>query len=205
MAEIPVFTIPGEQKKEPRQFFTRVFCLRKDPPPLGLLVAFLKSKGATPVLPEGVNEKLLNSWNWVGVEIGYQKDRKPILLTCCRKGSAQDEIFTQNVEGLKSYVDTHRELDSWRVSDHLGSCRFFVASILDKNDITDEGYDFNGWVLQFFEENCDGMVQIDGQGFYGPEGDIILDLPPIDDEHEKEEPAASDLISPTPLKQTGQA
>ena len=83
MAEIPVFTIPGEQKKEPRQFFTRVFCLRKDPPPLGLLVEFLKSKGATPILPEGVNNKLLNSWNWVGVEIGYQKDRKPILLTCC--------------------------------------------------------------------------------------------------------------------------
>ena len=67
------------------------------------------------------------------------------------------------------------------------------------------GYDFNGWILQFFEENCDGMVQIDGQGFYGPEGEILLDLPPIDDEHEKQEAAASGLMSPTPLKQSGQA
>ena len=33
MAEIPVFTIRGEQQKEPKQFFTRVFCLRKEPPP----------------------------------------------------------------------------------------------------------------------------------------------------------------------------
>jgi hypothetical protein len=201
MAEIPVFTIPGEQKKEPKQFFTRVFCLRKEPPPLGLLLEFLKSKGATPILPEGVNEKLVNSWNWVGVEIGYHKDRKPILVTCCRKGSAQGEIFTQDTDALLKFVDAHRELDSWRVSDHLRACRFFIASILDKTDITDEGYDFNGWILQFFEENCDGMVQIDGQGFYSPEGEIILELPPIDDENEAE-PAK---VSPSPLTKNGDA
>jgi hypothetical protein len=201
MAEIPVFTIPSEQKKEPKQFFTRVFCLRKEPPPLGLLLEFLKSKGATPILPEGVNEKLVNSWNWVGVEIGYHKDRKPILVTCCRKGSAQGEIFQQDTDALLTFVDAHRELDSWHVSDHLRACRFFIASILDKTDITDEGYDFNGWILQFFEENCDGMVQIDGQGFYSPEGEIILELPPIDDEHEAE-PAK---VSPSPLTKNGEA
>ena len=49
------------------------------------------------------------------------------------------------------------------------------------------------------------MVQIDGQGFYGPEGEILLDLPPIDAEDEKQEAAASGLITPTPLKQSGQA
>jgi hypothetical protein len=196
MAEIPVFTIPGEQKKEPKLFFTRVFCLRKEPPPIGLLVEFLKARGATPIIPEGVNQKLLNSWNWVGIEIGYHKDRKPILLTCCRKGSAQDDIFKQDVESLLSFVEAHRELDNWRIADQLHACRFFIASILDKNDISEEGYDFNGWILQFFEENCDGMVQIDGQGFYGPEGDIIFDLPPIDDEEAKEPIPAPNVSSP---------
>src|SRR5207245_1830528 len=118
MAEIPVFTIPGEQKKEPKQFFTRVFCLRKEPPPLGLLIEFLKAKGVTPLLPNAVNEKLLNSWNWVGIEIGYDKSRQPILLTCCRKDSAQDEIFKQDLEGLLHFVESHREIDHWRVADH---------------------------------------------------------------------------------------
>jgi hypothetical protein len=193
MAEIPVFTIPGEQKKEPKQFFTRVFCLRKEPPPLGLLIEFLKAKGVTPLLPNEVNEKLLNSWNWVGIEIGYDKARQPILLTCCRKGSAQDEVFQQDLEGLLQFVESHREIDHWRVADHLRGCRFFVASILDKNDITDEGYDFNGWILQFFEENCDGMVQIDGQGFYNPEGGIILELPSLDEDDAIEPAATTDL------------
>src|SRR6266496_1129846 len=108
MAEIPVFTIAGEQKKEPKQFFTRVFCLRKEPPPLGLLLEFLKAREAHQILPEAVNDKLLNSWNWVCIEIGYANDRQPILITCCRKGSAQDEIFKQDVEGLLNFVDAHR-------------------------------------------------------------------------------------------------
>src|SRR5207247_2343922 len=104
MAEIPVITITGAQQKEPKEFFTRVFCLRKEPPPLSLLVDYLKARGATPIITADVNEKLLNSW-----------------------------------------------------------------------------------ILQFFEENCDGMVQIDGQGFYDPEtGELIFELPPIDDEPQPE-------------------
>src|SRR5438128_1282789 len=108
MAEIPVITITGSQQKEPKEFFTRVFCLRKETPPLGLLVEYLKGRGATPIIPAEVNEKLLNSWNWVGIEIGYAKGRKPILVTCVRKGGAQDEVFKQDIDGLLNYVEAHR-------------------------------------------------------------------------------------------------
>jgi hypothetical protein len=182
MAEIPVITIAGPQPKEPKLFFTRVFCLRKESPPLGLLIEFLKGRGATPIIPSEVNEKLLNSWNWVGLELGYAKDRKPILLTCVRKGGAQDDVYKTDIEGLLHFVEAHHEDDNWRVVDQLRGCRFYIATILDKNDITEEGYDFNGWILQFFQENCDGLVQIDGQGFFNTEGEIILEMPPEEDE-----------------------
>jgi len=183
MAEIPVFTInTGQQKKEPKLFFTRVFCLRKESPPLALLIEFLKAKKLTPILPKEVDDKLLNVWNWVGVELTYNKDRAPILLTCVRKDSAQGEIFDQDIQGLLNFAEAHRELDNWQVVDQLRGCRFYVATILDKNDITEEGYDFNGWILQFFQENCNGMVQIDGQGFFDAEGEVLLELPSIDDD-----------------------
>jgi len=188
MAEIPVITITGSQEKEPKQFFTRVFCLRKEPPPLSLLIEYPKARGATPIIPPEVTDKLLNSWNWVGTEIGYAKDKKPILVTCVRKGGAQDDIFKQDIEGLLNFVEAHREIDNWRVADQLRGCRFYIADILDKNDITEEGYDFNGWILQFFQENCDGMVQIDGQGFYDKEGELLFELPPADDEPEPQAP-----------------
>ena len=45
-----------------------------------------------------------------------------------------------------------------------------------KSDISDDGYDFNGWILEFFQENCNGIVQIDGQGFYSPKGELVVDL-----------------------------
>jgi hypothetical protein len=45
-----------------------------------------------------------------------------------------------------------------------------------KNDISDDGYDFNGWILEFFQENCNGIVQIDGQGFYSPKGELVVDM-----------------------------
>jgi len=182
MAEIPVITVAGPQPKEPKLFFTRVFCLRKESPPLGLLIEFLKARGATPIIPSEVNEKLLNSWNWVGLELGYAKDRKPILLTCVRKGGAQEDIYKTDIEGLLHFVEAHHEDDNWRVVDQLRACRFYIATILDKNDISEEGYDFNGWILQFFQENCDGLVQIDGQGFFNAEGEIILEMPPLEDE-----------------------
>ncbi len=188
MAEIPVITITGPQEKEPKQFFTRVFCLRKEPPPISLLIEYLKARGATPIIPSEVPEKLLNSWNWVGMEIGYAKDKKPILVTCVRKGGAQDDIFKQDIEGLLNFVEAHREIDNWRVVDQLRGCRFYIADVLDKNDITEEGYDFNGWILQFFQENCDGMVQIDGQGYYDENGELLFELPPLDDEPEPPAP-----------------
>lgn len=183
MAEIPVITVAGPEKKEPKLFFTRVFCIRKESPPLGLLMEFLRARGATPIVPTEVTEKMLNSWNWVGLELGYDKEKAPIVVTCVRKGSAQDDIYKQDIQGLLNFVEAHREDDNWRVADQLRGCRFYVATILDKNNITDEGYDFNGWILQFFQENCDGMVQIDGQGFYSAEGELILEMPSLEDEH----------------------
>jgi hypothetical protein len=43
-------------------------------------------------------------------------------------------------------------------------------------DITEEGYDFNGWILEFYQEQCNGIVQVDGQGFFSPKGELIVDL-----------------------------
>ena len=54
--------------------------------------------------------------------------------------------------------------------------KFILTARISKNDITDEGYDFNGWILEFFQENCTGIVQIDEQGFFSPKGELIVDM-----------------------------
>ena len=45
-----------------------------------------------------------------------------------------------------------------------------------EQDMTDEGYDFNGWILEFYQEQCNGIVQIDNRGFYSPKGELIVDM-----------------------------
>jgi hypothetical protein len=62
------------------------------------------------------------------------------------------------------------------VADTLNKARFILLTRHDPADITEEGYDFNGWILEFYQENCDGIVQIDGQGFYSPKGTLIVDM-----------------------------
>ncbi len=54
--------------------------------------------------------------------------------------------------------------------------RFIVTTRMIEADITEEGYDFNGWILEFFQEHCNGIVQIDRQGFFSPKGQLIVDL-----------------------------
>jgi hypothetical protein len=76
------------------------------------------------------------------------------------------------LEALTSYDDMEASL----VADTLKKCRFIVLTRLDPVDITDEGYDFNGWILEFYQENCDGIVQVDGKGFYSPKGSLIVDM-----------------------------
>ena len=44
--------------------------------------------------------------------------------------------------------------------------------------------------MEFFQENCNGIVQIDGQGFYSPKGELIVDM--------EEVAETGDEIAPTP-------
>jgi hypothetical protein len=60
--------------------------------------------------------------------------------------------------------------------EYVTRARFILTTQMDKTDITDEGYDFNGWILQFYQEQCNGVVQVDGQGFYSPGGQLLVDL-----------------------------
>ena len=41
-----------------------------------------------------------------------------------------------------------------------------MAAQLPTSDIDDDGYDANGWVMRFFLDDHDGMIQADGEGFY---------------------------------------
>lgn len=175
--ELPVFPSP-KQSDTPEQeelTYSRVFCMREDSPPLKLLLDFLKSKNQIPLIPK-MDQAAIEDWGWVHISLGYSRERKPIRLFCVRDRGTYKDVFEQEKTAFFNRISVFDDVEAQIAREFISKAHFIATTQMVKKDITDEGYDFNGWILEFFQENCNGIVQIDGQGFYSPKGELIVDL-----------------------------
>jgi hypothetical protein len=140
------------------------------------LIDFLKSRRQTPIIPDQLEEAALDEWAWVQVALGYHRDRKPLHLFCVRDRGSYQDIYDQEKTQFLELLIAYDGIESQLVREHISHCRFILTTRVTENDMTDEGYDFNGWILEFYQEQCDGIVQIDNQGFYSPKGELIVDM-----------------------------
>jgi hypothetical protein len=118
----------------------------------------------------------------VHVTLQYDRARKPIQVFCFRDRGAYQEAFEQEKDQFLQALTSYDDVEASLVADQLRKARFILVTRLDPSDITDEGYDFNGWILEFYQENCNGIVHVDGQGFYSPKGTLIVDMSANDPE-----------------------
>lgn len=172
---VPSTAQPSTQEQQEGLTYSRVFCLREDSPPLRLLLDFLKSRGQTP-LHAKMDQEALDDWAWVQITLGYSRERKPIQLACSRDRGSYKDILEKERTYFLEQLAVHDDVEAELVRHYVTKARFLITTGYLDSDMTDEGYDFNGWVLQFFQENCDGVVQVDGQGFFSPKGDLIVEM-----------------------------
>ncbi len=156
--------------------YSRVFCQKENSPPLRLLIDFLKSRGQLPIVPDSIEPAALDEWAWVQIALGYNRDRKPIQLFCVRDRGSYQDVFEQERTHFLEVLSVFDDIEADLMREHVTRARFILTTQLVPTDITDEGYDFNGWILQFYQEHCNGIVQVDGQGFFSPRGELIVDL-----------------------------
>ena len=172
---LPATAQPAETSAE-KFVYSRVFCQKENPSPLRLMIEFLQSRVQLPILPSDMTSEALDEWAWVHIALQYDRARKPIHVFCFRdRGTYQDGFGQEKgqfLEALTSYDDVEASL----VADTIKKARFILLTRFDPSDITEEGYDFNGWILEFYQENCDGIVQVDEKGFYSPKGTLIVDM-----------------------------
>lgn len=187
--ELPILpTPPSPQEGAQEEFrYTRVFCLRENSPPLRLLLDFLKSKGQVPLVPK-IDPAALDEWAWVHISLGYSREHKPIEVICARDRGSYKDAFEQERQYYLDRLSAFDDVEAQVVRQCVADARFLVTTRLAKADMTDAGYDFNGWVLEFFQDNCNGMVQMDGQGFFSPKGELIVEL-------DYEEPSDGPLVA----------
>ena len=175
--ELPVIPNPKQSENEDKEelLYSRVFCSREDSPPLKLLLDFLKSKNQIPLIPK-MEKEALEDWDWVHISLGYNRDRQPIKLFCIRNRGTYEDVFQTEQTGFTNRLSAFDDVEAKIAMDLIGTSQFIATTQMVKSDITDDGYDFNGWILEFFQENCNGIVQIDGQGFYSPKGELVVDM-----------------------------
>ncbi len=176
--DLPILSVSTSQPdaEQSEEFvYARVFCQKENSPPLKLLIEFLQSRGQSPILPPQLDEAVLQEWAWVQVALGYDRDRKPLQLFCVRDRGSYRDVYDQEKKQFIDILSAQADVEAQLALEYVTRCRFILTTRIAK-DVTDEGYDFNGWILEFYQEQCDGIVQIDNQGFYSPKGDLIVDL-----------------------------
>lgn len=175
--ELPIVsTLPPEEEPQSEPaVYSRVFCLREDSPPLRLLLDFLKSKNHVPLVPK-MDPAALDDWDWVQISLGYHRERKPIQLFCIRDRGSYKDVFEAEQTSFLNRLAVYDDEEGQIARDFVRRARFIATTRMLKNDMTEEGYDFNGWILEFFQENCNGIVQIDEHGFFSPRGELVVDM-----------------------------
>ena len=175
--EIPVFssTQPLEGQTPDPVKYSRVFCQREESPPIRLLLDFLKSKNQIPLVPK-MDPEALDDWDWTQITLGYNRERKPIQLFCVRDRGSYQDVYESEKTMFLQRLSVYDDEESQIAREFIDRSRFIATTQMVKNDITEEGYDFTGWILEFFQENCNGIVQIDGQGFFSPRGELVVDM-----------------------------
>ena len=73
--ELSVISLTKSDDAGNEFLYSRVFCQRKDPPQLRLLLDFLKSKNQVPLIPK-MDPDVLNEYSWIQVALGYHREKK---------------------------------------------------------------------------------------------------------------------------------
>ena len=196
--ELPVISTTQLTDDQPAESVTyaRVFCQREESPQLRLLLDFLKSKNQVPLIAK-MDPEALDDWDWTQITLGYNRERKPIQLFCVRdRGSYKDVYETEKITFLNRLSPYDSE-EAQIAREFVNRSRFIATTQMVEKDITDEGYDFNGWILEFFQENCDGIVQIDGQGFFSPRGELVVDMEEAAESGNEGRPTVKDDSTPS--------
>ncbi len=177
--ELPIVSSAAQPAGEAQteQFhYSRVFCQKENSPPLRLLLEYLKAHGQSPITPSDMDDTMLDEWAWVQVTLGYDRNKKPIQVFCARDRGTYQDVFDKEKKLFLEILSAQDDIEAGLAREYVARARFVLTTRFLEQDITDEGYDFNGWILEFYQDQCNGIVQIDNQGFYSPQGHLIVDL-----------------------------
>ena len=113
---------------------------------------------------------MLDDWAWVQVILGYARDHKIIQVFCVRdRGTYQDHSNRTAVQGSPPRWPGGQPGPGTRdpCASSSPTCMIEADITWKKDTILTDGF----WNDQ---EHCNGIVQIDRQGFFSPKGELVV-------------------------------
>jgi len=148
-------------------YYVRAFCTSETIPTIANVLGWLEKRGRRLELDKGMSAVDEDSIEWEQLALVYRRGKLPILAECNRDDGSPESLMQQEIgEFLDSIGRPGPSLAKQRVISHLKKTRYIIACQLPTSDIDDDGYDSNADFLNYFVENCGGMIQADGEGFY---------------------------------------
>ncbi|MDH3613449.1 MAG: hypothetical protein OES10_09225 [Gammaproteobacteria bacterium] len=105
------------------------------------------------------------SVSWSQAEFNYKEDNQPIVVEININSGDDSLAAEESQEFFDKIGKPGLSISKRRVLNHLKNTRFIVCCQL-LSDIDDDGYHWNGELLNYFVKNHGGMIQADGEGFY---------------------------------------
>lgn len=156
-------------------FYVRVFSQAEDFPSLYAICDELKDSGFEFATSPGVDEPEFKEVDWRNMILQYDEDSKPIELERDTKEQG-DSVFKEEQE---EFLETIKKLPyskgQKKALEILKNAAQVYAFEVDE-DITEEGWDFLECLLDFISDATDGYVQVDEEGIYDKDGELLVEI-----------------------------
>lgn len=153
----------------------RAFCIKNNIPALDKVFDYAMSRGIKLIPDETHGPIDVSSKDWSDAEISYKDGKSPLVVECNRDdGKADCLARVEPQEYIEEIEQLEKSSEASRVIKHLKNTKFIIASQL-LNDIDEDGYVANGVFLEYFVQNCGGIIHADLEGFYDG-ANIILEV-----------------------------
>jgi hypothetical protein len=169
-------------------YYLRAFCTGSTVPELPTVQKWLRAAGYGVTLDDPARAvqavqagaalappAALPSGLWEQVAVVYKTGKLPILAACDRR-TGQESLAEEEISEFMEMVQAAPVGRSQaQILDHLKHARFVVACQLATTDVDDDGYLAANQFLAFFVQQCGGLLQADGEGFYAGQ-ELLLAL-----------------------------
>lgn len=155
-------------------FYARVFALKKDyPTRIEICDKLVENNFNFSTFP-GKCDSDFDEKDWKHLMFQYDEINEPIRLE--RNIKERDRIF---VEEQQEFLDALKKIPT---SKEQGKAKEILENVVQTyafdvdDDISEEGWDFLNFLLDFISDTTDGYVQIDNEGIYDKKGRILVEM-----------------------------